>query len=162
MTNVLIVDDEKIEREGLKYLLSREEGERTVFEAANGKQALQVLRSEDIQLLLTDIKMPHMTGLELSKKAKEENPNLQIIIFSGFSDFTFAQEAIRYGVTEYILKPVNPDDFHKVLERAESEISKRRKKKAARSKRKTSFSSIFSRAISTPAKRDPAKSRRTH
>ena len=77
MTNVLIVDDEKIEREGLKYLLSREEGERTVFEAANGKQALQVLRSEDIQLLLTDIKMPHMTGLELSKKAKEENPNLQ-------------------------------------------------------------------------------------
>ena len=86
MTNVLIVDDEKIEREGLKYLLSREEGERTVFEAANGKQALQVLRSEDIQLLLTDIKMPHMTGLELSKKAKEENPNLQIIIFSGFSE----------------------------------------------------------------------------
>ena len=95
MTNVLIVDDEKIEREGLKYLLSREEGKRTVFEAANGKQALQVLRSEDIQLLLTDIKMPHMTGLELSKKAKEENPNLQIIIFSGFSDFTFAQEAIQ-------------------------------------------------------------------
>lgn len=156
MTNVLIVDDEKIEREGLKYLLSREEGERTVFEAANGKQALQVLRSEDIQLLLTDIKMPHMTGLELSKKAKEENPNLQIIIFSGFSDFTFAQEAIRYGVTEYILKPVNPDDFHKVLERAESEISKRRKK-AARSKRKTSFSSIFSRAISTPAKKRSCK-----
>ena len=157
MTNVLIVDDEKIEREGLKYLLSREEGERTVFEAANGKQALQILRSEDIQLLLTDIKMPHMTGLELSKKAKEENPNLQIIIFSGFSDFTFAQEAIRYGVTEYILKPVNPDDFHKVLERAESEISKRRKKKAARSKRKTSFSSIFSRAISTPAKKRSCK-----
>lgn len=157
MTNVLIVDDEKIEREGLKYLLSREEGERTVFEAANGKQALQVLRSEDIQLLLTDIKMPHMTGLELSKKAKEENPNLQIIIFSGFSDFTFAQEAIRYGVTEYILKPVNPDDFHKVLERAESEISKRKKKKAARSKRKTSFSSIFSRAISTPAKKRSCK-----
>ena len=131
MTNVLIVDDEKIEREGLKYLLSREEGKRTVFEAANGKQALQVLRSEDIQLLLTDIKMPHMTGLELSKKAKEENPNLQIIIFSGFS-VTFAQEAIRYGVTEYILKPVNPDDFHKVLERAESEISKRRKKESCR------------------------------
>lgn len=60
MTNVLIVDDEKIEREGLKYLLSREEGERNVFEASNGKQALQIIRSEDIQLVLTDIKMPHM------------------------------------------------------------------------------------------------------
>lgn len=157
MTNVLIVDDEKIEREGLKYLLSREEGERTVFEAANGKQALQVLRSEDIQLLLTDIKMPHMTGLELSKKAKEENPNLQIIIFSGFSDFTFAQEAIRYGVTEYILKPVNPDDFHKVLEPQRARSANEEKKKAARSKRKTSFSSIFSRAISTPAKKRSCK-----
>ena len=80
MTNVLIVDDEKIEREGLKYLLSREEGERNVFEASNGKQALQIIRSEDIQLVLTDIKMPHMDGLELSRRAKEENPALQIII----------------------------------------------------------------------------------
>ena len=89
MTNVLIVDDEKIEREGLKYLLSREEGERNVFEASNGKQALQIIRSEDIQLVLTDIKMPHMDGLELSRRAKEENPALQIIIFSGYSDFSF-------------------------------------------------------------------------
>ncbi len=62
MTNVLIVDDEKIEREGLKYLLSREEGERNVFEASNGKQALQIIRSEDIQLVLTDIKMLIWTG----------------------------------------------------------------------------------------------------
>lgn len=108
MINVLIVDDEKIEREGLKYLISTETKEHKIFEASNGREALQILREEDIQLLLTDIKMPHMTGLELSKKAKEEQPDLQIIIFSGFSDFAFAQEAIRYGVTEYILKPVNP------------------------------------------------------
>lgn len=101
MINVLIVDDEKIEREGLKYLISTETKEHKIFEASNGREALQILREEDIQLLLTDIKMPHMTGLELSKKAKEEQPDLQIIIFSGFSDFAFAQEAIRYGVTEY-------------------------------------------------------------
>ena len=93
--------DEKIEREGLKYLISTETKEHKIFEASNGREALQILREEDIQLLLTDIKMPHMTGLELSKKAKEEQPYLQIIIFSGFSDFAFAQEAIRYGVTEY-------------------------------------------------------------
>ena len=153
MTNVLIVDDEKIEREGLKYLLSREEGERNVFEASNGKQALQIIRSEDIQLVLTDIKMPHMDGLELSRRAKEENPALQIIIFSGYSDFAFAQEAIRYGVTEYILKPVNPDDFHKVIQKAEKvKLSNERKKKVARSKRKIFCSSIFFRIIFTPAK----------
>ena len=106
MIHILIVDDEKIEREGLKYLLSMDEGQRKVFEASNGKQALQILRTEEIQLLLTDIKMPHMDGLELSRKAKEEKPDLQVVIFSGYSDFSFAQEAIRYGVTEYILKPV--------------------------------------------------------
>lgn len=81
MTNVLIVDDEKIEREGLKYLLSREEGERNVFEASNGKQALQIIRSEDIQLVLTDIKMPHMDGLELFKTCQGRK--------SGIADHNF-------------------------------------------------------------------------
>lgn len=143
MTNVLIVDDEKIEREGLKYLLSREEGERNVFEASNGKQALQIIRSEDIQLVLTDIKMPHMDGLELSRRAKEENPALQIIIFSGYSDFTFAQEAIRYGVTEYILKPVNPEDFHKVIQKAEKVIEQRKKKESREIKEKNFLQQYF-------------------
>ena len=102
MYNVLIVDDEKIEREGIRFLLSREEGDFHILEASNGKQALNVLRSENIDLLLTDIKMPHMDGLELSKRAKEENEELQIVIFSGYNDFTFAQEAIRDGVKESV------------------------------------------------------------
>ena len=85
-----------------------------------------------------------MDGLELSRRAKEENPALQIIIFSGYSDFAFAQEAIRYGVTEYILKPVNPDDFHKVIQKAEKEIERRKKK--------ISCSSIFFRIICTLVK----------
>ena len=160
MTNVLIVDDEKIEREGLKYLLSREEGERKVFEASNGKQALQIIRTEDIQLILTDIKMPHMDGLELSRRAKEENPALQIVIFSGYSDFSFAQEAIRYGVTEYILKPVNPDDFHKVIQKAEKEIDRRKKKESQEIKGKISCSSIFSRTIFIPERQKHWKKQR--
>ena len=123
MYNVLIVDDEKIEREGIRFLLSREEGDFHILEASNGKQALNVLRSENIDLLLTDIKMPHMDGLELSKRAKEENEELQIVIFSGYNDFTFAQEAIRYGVKEYVLKPVDPDIFHETPETDRSEKS---------------------------------------
>lgn len=122
MYKVLIVDDEKIEREGIKFLLSREKEEQEIFEAANGRQALNILRSEHIDLLLTDIKMPHMDGLELSRRAREENENLQIVIFSGYSDFGFAQEAIRYGVTEYVLKPVNPELFHEVIHKVEKEI----------------------------------------
>ena len=62
MYNVLIVDDEKIEREGIRFLLSREEGDFHILEASNGKQALNVLRSENIDLLLTDIKIRTWTG----------------------------------------------------------------------------------------------------
>ena len=130
MTKILIADDEKIEREGIKYLLSMEEGEREVFEAANGKQALQILRAEDIDLLLTDIKMPHMDGLALTRAARERNPELAVVIFSGHSDFSFAQEAIRYGVTEYILKPVDPEEFHKMMEKTGKALTSRRNRES--------------------------------
>ena len=88
MYRVLVVDDEKIEREGIKFLLSREEGEFEISEASNGRQALEILRNEEIDILLTDIKMPHTDGLELAKKAKEEKEELQIVIFSGSVSYT--------------------------------------------------------------------------
>ena len=124
MYRVLVVDDEKIEREGIKFLLSREEGEFKISEASNGRQALEILRNEEIDLLLTDIKMPHMDGLELAKKAKEEKEELQIVIFSGYNDFSFAQEAIRYGVKEYVLKPVDPDISVKHWKRSAVKLTK--------------------------------------
>ena len=125
MMNILIADDEKIEREGIRYLLSLEKGERRIFEAANGKQAMQILRTENIDMILTAIKMPVMDGLELARRAKELFPEIRIVIFSGYNDFTFAQEAIRYGVTDYILKPVDPDNFHEIIEKAENNIRDR-------------------------------------
>ena len=102
MIRLLIVDDERLEREGVKYLLAQENKEWRIYETANGKDALRILREEKIDLLLTDIKMPHMDGLELTSKAKELYPELPVVIFSGYSDFAFAQEAMRYGVTEYV------------------------------------------------------------
>ena len=129
MYRVLVVDDEKIEREGIKFLLSREEGEFEISEASNGRQALEILRNEEIDILLTDIKMPHMDGLELAKKAKEKKEELQIVIFSGYNDFSFAQEAIRYGVKEYVLKPVDPGIFSETLEKVRSEIDKNKNRK---------------------------------
>lgn len=125
MMNILIADDEKIEREGIRYLLSLEKGERRIFEATNGKQAMQILRTENIDMILTDIKMPVMDGLELARRAKELFPEIRIVIFSGYNDFTFAQEAIRYGVTDYILKPVDPDNFHEIIEKAEKNMRER-------------------------------------
>ena len=130
MIRILVVDDEKIEREGVKYLLSQEEGLSEIREAGNGKQALQILRTEKIDLLLTDIKMPHMDGLELVRRAKEADERLQVVIFSGYNDFTFAQEAMRYGVRDYVLKPVDPDHFHKVINKVRNEIIKMKEKES--------------------------------
>lgn len=127
MYRVLVVDDEKLERDGIRFLLSMEEGEWEIYEAANGKLALNELRKHPVDLMLTDIKMPHMDGLELSKKAREEYPDLEIIIFSGYGDFAFAQEAIRYGVTDYVLKPVDPDRFHDTIQKIQKEIASRNK-----------------------------------
>lgn len=86
---------------------------------------MQILRTENIDMILTDIKMPVMDGLELARRAKELFPEIRIVIFSGYNDFTFAQEAIRYGVTDYILKPVDPDNFHEIIEKAEKNIRER-------------------------------------
>ena len=73
MYRVLVVDDEKLERDGIRFLLSMEEGEWEIYEAANGKLALNELRKHPVDLMLTDIKMPHMDGLELSKKASSDS-----------------------------------------------------------------------------------------
>ena len=67
MYRILVVDDERIEREGIKFLLTEDKEEKTVFEAADGRQALNIMGKEDIDILLTDVKMPHMDGLELTR-----------------------------------------------------------------------------------------------
>ena len=145
MIHILIVDDEKIEREGLKYLLSTET--RDTQKSSKLPMAGQALadspRQKRYSCFLRTSKCRTWHGLELSKKAKEEQPDLQIIIFSGFSDFAFEQEAIRYGVTEYILKPVNPEDFHRVIQRAEVTIASRIKKESREIKEKIFLQQYF-------------------
>ena len=120
-----------------------EEGEWEIYEAANGKLALNELRKHPVDLMLTDIKMPHMDGLELSKKAREEYPDLEIIIFSGYGDFAFAQEAIRYGVTDYVLKPVDPDRFHDTIQKIQKEIASRKNKEQQSIKEKSFLQQYF-------------------
>ena len=154
MIQVLIVDDEKLEREGIKYLLAMEEGEWNIREASNGRDALQILKSEETDLLLTDIKMPHMDGLELTSKAKELNPGLQVVIFSGYSDFTFAQEAIRYGVTEYMLKPVEPESFHKTINQTKKNILKKKDKETREQKEQDFLQEYFLESYLYTGKKD--------
>ena len=128
MITILIVDDERLERNGIKFLLKQEQGEFEVLEACNGKDALGVLQSKRVDILLSDIKMPYMDGLELAAQARGLYPELPIVIFSGYNDFSFAREALRYGVSDYVLKPVDPQEFHKTLEKVLHNISRAERK----------------------------------
>lgn len=112
MYRVLIVDDEKYGREGIKFLLNDLKEEFQITMAENGKIAYQYLKENQIDFLLTDIKMPFMDGIELIEKVMVIQPEIKVIIFSGYSDFDYAKKAISNGVSEYILKPVDPQEFY--------------------------------------------------
>ena len=139
MYRILVVDDEKIERNGIKFLLGQMEEPLTVLEAANGKQAVEVLEKESVDILLTDIKMPFIDGMELIERAHAKYPELLKIIFSGFGDFEHAKTAIKYGVQDYILKPVEPDEFKATLSRVVSALRERDTTKQLRDMSKAFF-----------------------
>ncbi len=125
LRTILIADDEKIERSGVRRLLQRENLELKILEAVNGKEALQMVRERKPDILLSDIKMPFMTGLELAQKVSEVSPDTAIIIFSGYNDFEYAREAMKYGVLDYVLKPIDPTELTRALHSALDRIEER-------------------------------------
>lgn len=131
MRSVLIVDDERIEREGIAALLQMGNYNLEILEAVNGKEALTILREKNPEILLSDIRMPLMDGIELTRQVKILNPDIAVVIFSGFSDFNYAKEAIRNGVREYILKPVDPQEFKNVMDGVMSYLDEKKQNKAA-------------------------------
>ena len=103
METVLIADDEKNIREGLKCILDWESlGFHICGEASNGEDALSGILQNNPSLVLLDIRMPKLTGIDIIRIAREQGYEGKFIILSGYSDFAYAQTAIRYGVDFYI------------------------------------------------------------
>lgn len=115
MARILVVDDETIERKGIRFLFQKLGISAEIFEAANGVKALEFLEEEEVDVLITDIKMPFMEGMELIEKAAQRYPSMKIIIYSGYGEFEYAKKAMRYHVSRYILKPVDPAEFETVV-----------------------------------------------
>lgn len=112
--NILIVDDEPKIRKGLRHVVDWYEHKiKIVDSVANGEKAFEVIEQPDtkIDLVITDVEMPIMDGIELSRKVFENYPGIKIIILSGYDNFKYAKEAMKYGVTDYLLKPVDEDEL---------------------------------------------------
>jgi len=130
MYRILVVDDEPLTKEYLKKNIPLIDSRFTVTcEAMEGTEALIILKNEKIDLIITDIKMPLMDGLELSKKVSENYPDIIIVILSGYDEFEFAKEAMRYAVKDYLLKPLVTEDLRKVLNNVAMDIEKINTKK---------------------------------
>lgn len=130
MYKVFLVEDEIIIREGIKNKIHwEEEGFQIVGDESDGELAYPLIMKEQPDILITDIRMPFMDGLELCKLLKKDMPQLKIIIVSGYSDFAYAQQAIDLGVSEYILKPVTSTKLIAAIKNAGAAIEKERKEK---------------------------------
>ncbi|WP_438434218.1 response regulator [Gorillibacterium sp. sgz500922] len=118
MLNIMVVDDEERIRLGLAKLIELSGDEfRVIGIYENALELLEHLEEEEPDLVVTDIKMPQMDGLRLIERIRERKPSVSIAIISGFSEFDYARQAIRLGVEEYLLKPVDTDELNALLER---------------------------------------------
>jgi two-component system, response regulator YesN len=107
MKEILVVEDEAIIRQGLKVLLEQVIGGFQVTEAKSGEEGVSLFHQRIPHLIITDIRMGGMDGLTFVSKIRQVSEDVPVIILSGHSDFEYARTAMRYGITDYLLKPIN-------------------------------------------------------
>lgn len=133
MIKIFLVEDEIVVRNGIKNNIAWEkEGYQFVGEASDGELAYPLIKKTRPDILLTDIRMPFMDGLELSALVKKEFPKIKIIILSGYSDFEYAKRAIHIGVTDYLLKPVTAKSLLEAVGKVAGSIRQEREEELLR------------------------------
>lgn len=130
MYKILIVDDEIISRLGLSNLLKWEEyGFEVIETASHGAEALEILEKYQIDLIITDVSMPIMNGLDLIKEVKNVNEEIEFLILSSYEEFTYVREAMRLGVVDYILKlDLSEESMARVLKNIKTKLDNKAKK----------------------------------
>ncbi|WP_256761905.1 response regulator [Cohnella sp. WQ 127256] len=113
---VLILDDEMIQRKGIIVKIQSYALPLTIMgEASDGEEGLELIKQEIPDIVITDVRMPEMNGLDFIEKALEINALISFVIISGYSDFEYAKRAIKYGISDYLLKPIDEDELQLVL-----------------------------------------------
>ncbi|KAB2332175.1 response regulator [Cytobacillus depressus] len=129
MMKLLIVDDEPIEREGMQAILQKAFPELMIYQAKNGKLAIEFTNTIQPDLILMDIMMPGMTGLEAIERIQAEHPTIKFVMVTAFDTFSYARQAIKLGVKDYLLKPSKASEIvstvGKVLDECRQELKAR-------------------------------------
>lgn len=128
MKTLLIAEDEKMIRSGLKAMVKRSGAKvEEILECQNGEEALAIIEKQKVDVLFTDIRMPKMDGLALLNELNGRGDSPEIVVISGYDDFSYAVEALKCGAREYILKPVNREDIYKIMNNLEALIEEKNK-----------------------------------
>lgn len=122
--DILIVDDEMVIREGIKRTLNNRFLDYRIYLASSPEEAVVLLRKHCISLVLTDILMPGMTGLELMSMSRGRHPDVKWVVISAYSEFAYAQEAVRLGAKDYLLKPIGKEVLIEMVEKLSEEIAR--------------------------------------
>ena len=131
MYRILLVDDEILVRDAIKENIDWKSIDcELVGDCENGKQAAEFVQEHPVDIVLTDILMPYMDGMELSHFLHDNYPDIVIVIFSGFGEFEYAKKAIQYGVSEYLLKPVTAMELTGVIEKMKQKVDQQRREKS--------------------------------
>ena len=131
MYKALLVDDEALTREAISENIPWAElGFELIASCENGREAMEQMEKRSPDLLLTDICMPYVDGIALARYVHEHHPDTRTVIISGYDEFEYAKQAVRYQVMEYILKPITPTELMEVLRRVKESLDE----KSARSK----------------------------
>ena len=123
MYNLIIVDDESKIRNGLcNYFPWQEIGFQVVYDAKNGKEALAYVQNHPVDVILSDIKMPEMSGIELIEYLYEQKSKIKVVFLTGFKEFEFAQKALVCGAANFIVKPTKYNELVDVFTRIKEEL----------------------------------------
>lgn len=122
--SVIIVDDEPLQCEILCQVLQKNTPKIKIYSATNGQEAYEYMRGHKVDVLVTDIQMPVMNGIELTRRTAMEWPEVKIILISAYQEFEYAHKALEYGAVDYLLKPFRMEKFLTIMEKIDGEIGK--------------------------------------
>ncbi len=130
MLKIFLVEDEYVVREGIKRINWQAHGYEFAGEAPDGELALPLIDKTRPDIVITDIKMPFMDGLELSRQLRRDYPETEIIILSGYAEFSYAREAVNLGVSRFLTKPISPAELIEQIDQIRDQIEEKQRERS--------------------------------